>query len=524
MLELDLMEMERGAVGKNAPDTWQARLRAMFPSYIWHGFSQPHVELWEWENAIGKDSNPRPFVALWARGRGKSTGGEMATADIGARSKRSYGMYICETQDQADKHVQTVQNMMESETVTRYFPEIGKPKVGTRGPKSWRRSLLIAKNYAVEAIGLNKAVRGQKIDWARPDWAVFDDIDAKHDTENAVKKKVETITTSILPALAPHAAVLFLQNLIHSGSIATMLSKQPNEEGAAQFLTDRIISGPYKAVDNLSYEMQKTDEGIFRWKITGGRSLWKGFSIAVCEDEINTVGPVSFELESQHEVDADDPNALLTTAILDAARVSSAPDLYSVGVAVDPSGGTGQCGITGGGVAKMGKETHGFTIADASTPEGTSSAKWGEAVLRLYYAISADFVIVEKNFGGDMAADVIRAAVLKDSEGNIILRGEDVKIIEVTASRGKEVRAQPAATLFELGRWHHVGRFPELQKQWTQWIPGTKPSPDRLDSEVWLITHYMVDVQPQPQMRQAHIKGRPIANGSHRRTAVRKLT
>jgi hypothetical protein len=444
----------------------------------------------------------------------------MATADTGARGVRKYGLYICETQDQADKHVATIQHMIESQNVTKYYPAVGRPQIGKNGNRSWSRSIMTADNgWTVEAIGLNKAIRGQKIDWARPDWAVFDDIDAKHDTENAVKKKIETITTSILPALASHAAVLFLQNLIHSQSIATMLSKLPNEDGAAQFLTDRIISGPYKAVEGLSYEMQQTGEGLFRWVITAGRSLWAGFSIEVCENEINTVGPASFELESQHEVDADDPNALLTTAIIDATRVSAHPDLHGLGVAVDPSGGTGQCGIIGGGIARLGNELHGYTIADASTPEGTSSAKWAEASLGLYNAIGADCIIVEKNVGGDMVANTIRTAVLKDNTGKVILEGKNIKIVEVSASRGKEVRAQPVSSLFELGKWHHVGRFPELQKQWTQWVPGTKPSPDRLDAEVWLATHYLVGKEETARVGQGRIKGRP-SNSKHVRSMV----
>jgi len=508
--------------GREAPSGWPDLLRAMFPAYIWYPFSQPHKDLWNWADAIEQGGAARPFVAIWPRNRGKSTHAEMLAAVMGARHKRQYCLYVCETQEQADKHVGTIQSMLESDNVGQYYPDIGRPYIGKHGSKSWRRSLLKAKGYSVEAIGLDKAIRGQKIDWARPDLIIFDDIDGKHDTEAAVKKKQDTITTSILPAGAENVAILFVQNIIHAGSIAHRLSKRPDDEGAADYLADRIISGPYQAVDGLAYEFVEVGEGFFEWHITSGRSLWEGFTIATCEAEITTYGPTSFELESQHEIDTDDPNALLSTAILDATRVSSHPDLAAVGVAVDPSGGTGQCGIIGGGVATIGREQHGFTIADASTPVGTSSARWAEAALRLYNAIRADCIIVERNFGGDMVENTIRTAVLKDSDGEVILKGENVKIIEVNASRGKEVRAQPVSSLFELGKWHHLGRYPELQRQWTQWIPGTKPSPDRLDAEVWLATHYLVDKELPAMMKQAHVKGRP-ANGRGRRTAVRRI-
>lgn len=484
----------------NIPDTWQARLRSMFPAYIWHDFSQPHIDLWEWADAIEQTSSPQPFVAVWPRNRGKSTMGEMATADTGARGIRTYGLYVSETQDQADKHVSTIQHMVESQNVAKYFPAVGRPQVGKNGNRSWRRSIMTADNgWTVEAIGLNKAVRGQKIDWARPDWVVFDDIDAKHDTENAVQKKIETITTSILPALAPHAAVLFLQNLIHRQSIATMLCKKPNEEGAAQFLTDRIVSGPFKAVEGLVYELRQLNEGMFRWKVTAGRSLWLGFDLSVCEDEINTVGPDAFELESQHEVDADIPGALLTTAVLDACRVSSHPDLITVAVGVDPTGGAGQVGIVAGGVAMVGREKHGYTIADHSTPPGTGASTWAIAVLKCYNAVGADMILVEDNFGGDMVENTIRTAKLEDEiAGDVLVDGRIVPIVRVHASRGKEVRAQPVASLFQTALWHHVGRFTELQKQWTQWLPGTKPSPDRLDAEVWVATKLLVGSHEPP--------------------------
>lgn len=494
LLELDLLEWERQRPEQDEiPNTWQARLPTMFPAYIWHDFSQPHIDLWEWADPIEIDNNPRPFFAAWPRGRGKSTHAEMVAADLGARGKRLYILYVCETQDQADKHVSTIQHMLESDNVTKYFPAVGRPQVGKNGNRSWRRSIMTADNgLTVEAVGLNKAVRGQKIDWARPDLIIFDDIDAKHDTENAVQKKVETITTSILPAAASHAAVLFVQNLIHRQSIATMLSKLPNEQGAAQFLTDRIISGPYKAVEGLVYELRQTIEGVFRWVITAGKSLWAGYTLAVCEDEINTVGPDAFELESQHEVDTDIPGALLTTAVIDAGRVSSHPDLFTVAVGVDPTGGAGQVGIIAGGIGYIGKTKNGYTIADYSTPPGTGASDWAVTVLKCYHATGADIILVEDNFGGDMVENTVRTAKLEDNDGNVIVDGRMVQIVRVHASRGKEVRAQPVASLFQTSLWHHVGRYVELQKQWTQWLPGNKPSPDRLDAEVWVATHLLV--------------------------------
>lgn len=500
------------------PNTWQERIYAMFKPYLFHNLSQPHIDLWNWVDAIDSHTTPRPFVALWPRGRGKSTHAEMATAYMLATGSRKYCLYVCETQDQADKHIATIQRMLESELVAQFYPDVGKPQMGKHGSRTWRRSMLTAANGATaEAIGLDKAIRGQKIDWTRPDLIVPDDIDAKHDTEAAVLKKQGTMTTSILPAGAENCAVLFVQNLVHAGSIAHKLSRQAGSEGAADYLANRVISGPHKAVEGLQYEFSADENGQLRWMITAGKSLWEGFTLDVCENEINREGPTAFELESQHEIDTDSELALLSTEILNATRVSTTPDLVRAAIAVDPSGGAGQCGIIGGGIASINGVRHGYTLLDHSTQKGTPSSQWGADVLIAFVSIKADCIFIERNFGGDMAKTNIQATklvrgldgtfraaasndIVFESENQakryageqtavvLVLNGANVKVIEVNASRGKEVRAEPVSSLFQQGRCHHVGYFPELQKQWTQWIPGTKPSPDRLDSEVWLYT------------------------------------
>lgn len=528
-----------GVVTKPPPPTWQARIEAMFEPYIAHDLSQPHIEFWAWVDGITAVSTPRPFVGIWSRNRGKSTHAEMAAAYLLATEQRKYCLYVCETQEQADKHIGTIQHMLESDRITQYYPAVGEPRVGKHGSRSWRREMMTSANGATaEAIGLDKAIRGQKIDWTRPDLIIFDDIDAKHDTENAVEKKQGTITTSVLPAGAENCAVIFMQNLIHDDSIAHRLSKPPGEPGAADYLADRIVSGPHAAVEGLRYEFSQADDGTLKWTVTAGQSLWAGFGLDVVEAEINREGPTAFELESQHAIDTDSPFALLSTEIINATRTSGAPDLYRAAVAVDPSGGAGQCGIIGGGIAKINGVTHSYVVADRSTPKGTPSAEWAADVLILYLAINADVIFVERNFGGDMARTTIQAIKLvKTLDGRfraalpddivfenepmarnytgtrtavwLVLDGAKVKIEEVTASRGKEVRAEPVASVYQQGLIHHVGFFPGLQKQWTQWIPGTKPSPDRLDGDVWLQTGLgMVDAAAHVAMRQGKVKGR----------------
>jgi len=57
----------------------------------------------------------------------------------------------------------------------------------------------------------------------------------------------------------------------------------------------------------------------------------------------------------------------------------------------------------------------------------------------------------------------------------------------VHASWNKQTRAEPIAALYEQGKVHHVGMFPELEDQMCSWVPGEK-SPDRMDALVWAAT------------------------------------
>lgn len=65
---------------------------------------------------------------------------------------------------------------------------------------------------------------------------------------------------------------------------------------------------------------------------------------------------------------------------------------------------------------------------------------------------------------------------------------QNLPIQEIRAVRGKSVRAEPVAALYEQGRVKHVGMFATLEDQLTSWVPSVSPeSPDRLDAMVYAI-------------------------------------
>ncbi len=175
--------------------------------------------------------------------------------------------------------------------------------------------------------------------------------------------------------------------------------------------------------------------------------------------------------------------ALWTLEMLERLRIAKPdlPPMRRVVVAVDPSGCSGpedkrsdEIGIV---VAGLGQDNHGYVLADLSgrySPE-----RWGTLAVRAWKDFCADRIIGEANFGGDMVRAVVQAAD----------RNAPFKM--VTASRGKVQRAEPISALYEQGRVHHVGRFPALEEQQTNFSSSGylgERSPDRADAAVWGLT------------------------------------
>ena len=167
---------------------------------------------------------------------------------------------------------------------------------------------------------------------------------------------------------------------------------------------------------------------------------------------------------------------------IDTLRVHAFPALKRVVVGVDPSGSDGTSGDKQGIiVVGLGVDGHGYVLADRSdrlSPDG-----WARATAKAAEDFGADRVVAEKNYGGAMVEAVLRSA-------NINL---PVKL--VNASRGKHIRAEPIAALYERGAVHHVGAYPDLEEQMTMTTTAGYhggDSPDRMDALVWALTELML--------------------------------
>jgi len=446
---------------------WRLWLPVLFPSMFRAGFGQHHGDLWDWVWRLRLGQTFDPFVGIWARGGGKSSSAETANIAMGARRVRRYALYVSETQDQADKHVMSVGGLLEGSGMEQHYPLMASRDVNKYGSsRGWRRNrLTTAAGFTIDAVGLDVATRGIKIEDRRPDAITLDDIDGRHDTEAATLKKIETLTESVLPAGSPDVAVLAMQNLIIPDGIFSRLA-----DGRADFLATRTVSGPFPAVRDLRYALQGG-----RALVTGGEALWVGQSLAVVQHQIDTWGLSAFLRESQQEVAADPEGALWRREWIAAHRVApdqeTLPDMVRLVVGVDPSGSKrgDEVGIVVAGVDARG---HGYVLADLSLH--ASPDDWARVAVTAWDQYRADSIVAEANFGGEMVESLIR--------GHARQQGLRPPVRLVHASRGKAVRAEPIAALYQAGQVHHVGILPGLEDELCRWQPSDPYSPGRLDA------------------------------------------
>lgn len=182
--------------------------------------------------------------------------------------------------------------------------------------------------------------------------------------------------------------------------------------------------------------------------------------------------------ELEAEILGDLPGALWTLTGLDGYRLRVAPEMGRIVVAVDPAVTATEASDENGIiVAGLASDQRGIVLEDASI-QGSPN-EWAKRAVSLYRSWNADCIVIEVNQGGDMVAHTIRTI------------DPNVKIKEVRASRGKHVRAEPIAALYEQGRIAHVGAFTELENQMTQMTTAGfegAGSPDRVDALVWAMT------------------------------------
>lgn len=146
-------------------------------------------------------------------------------------------------------------------------------------------------------------------------------------------------------------------------------------------------------------------------------------------------------------------------------------EMERIVIAIDPAGTSNRKSDLTGIVAVGRIGELGYVLGDESGQY--SPASWASAAIRLYENLKADVIIVETNFGGEMVRRNLESAGFKG------------KIIESRAVRGKQTRAEPVVALYERKLISHIDIFQKLENEMLTWVPGTGPSPNRVDALVW---------------------------------------
>lgn len=170
--------------------------------------------------------------------------------------------------------------------------------------------------------------------------------------------------------------------------------------------------------------------------------------------------------------------ALWNNRMIDEARLpkDSQIEFTKIVVALDPAV-TANDDSDETGIVVVGKDQQNkyYLLDDKSGKY--SPDEWGRLSVELYYTWEANLIVAEVNNGGDLVERLIRSI------------DTSCRYRSVHASRGKMLRAEPISALYEQGKVHHLGVFPELENQMCTYTGDRpKPSPDRLDALVWGLT------------------------------------
>jgi phage terminase large subunit-like protein len=195
--------------------------------------------------------------------------------------------------------------------------------------------------------------------------------------------------------------------------------------------------------------------------------------------------------------------ALWKWDLLNQLRVKAAPPLKRIIVAIDPAATSKETSDETGIIAAgLGHDGNAYILSDVTniyTP-----TDWAKAAINEYKRLRADKVVAETNNGGEMVETVLRVV------------DPTIPYHSVWAARGKYVRAEPVAGLYEQHRVFHVCQNPDdfnaLEVEMTEWVPAeAKKSPNRVDALVWAISELMLEKkEPRGKIRPLSMELRRV--------------
>lgn len=168
-------------------------------------------------------------------------------------------------------------------------------------------------------------------------------------------------------------------------------------------------------------------------------------------------------------------------------------NLSRIVIAVDPAVTShASSNFTGIVVAGKDRQNRAFILDDLSCQ--LSPDQWARQVIKAYHMWQADRVVAEENQGGAMVEQILRTV------------DPTVSYKAVRAWRGKKLRAEPVAALYEQGRVFHVGCFPDLEDEMCHFTGDPTDKDDRLDALVWAVTELLLS-EPERVTGTARLSG-----------------
>lgn len=439
----------------------QAGLIPWAITYLEHHFTASPAEFhWELADLVCENDS---LVVAAPRGHAKTT--VLALAFVlyqAACYKEPFTLIVSDTGTQAEQRTSDLfAELLENDQLVKDYPHLALPDQKTyreQRAKRTTRDFITVGGLRFTGAGAAQSLRGMKTGNQRPSLIIVDDLenDESVRTPEQRAKLKDWFTKSLmnLPG-SDGARFIVIGTVLHRSSLLSWL-----------------LSDEQKAYwEQRLYRAYKDDGG----------PLWPdAWSAEKLEVKRGKIGSKAFSSEFMNEP-VDEGSTLWKEAWLNANRRQTHPELTRLAVALDPSAsGTGDtCGIVAGGVSHDG---HGYTLEDNTLQ--ASPSKWARVALETYWRLEADYIVAEKNQGGEMITQTLRAAL---KPGEVL---PTVKLVH--AARGKVTRAEPIATLDEQGKLHIVGSLPKLEDELCSWTPGMA-SPGRMDAYVWLWSELMLE-------------------------------
>ena len=351
----------------------------------------------------------------------------------------------------------------------------------------------------VKSVGVGSGATGSP-----GDLAIIDDPHKSREEADSLRMRDRAyrwLSADIISRLSPRSPVVMVMTPWHPDDLAARVLADQGciEDGGRWLVVDMPALCTHPDTDPLgrSYGAPLPHPKIPTRDVAAALAHWEDKRSSSTVQDWSAL----YQLDAQPA-----EGALLTRDLLRARRcwssgAESAPcdkRVVKAAVAVDPSGGgRDTAGIIGGYRARDDRLyiTHDWSGV-------MPSDQWAEKACRLAVELDADRIIVENNFGGDMAALVIRTAWATLRTAELAAYGgnpnderyrEHAKfsrlcplVVTVRAKKNKRLRADPIAQQWTTDRIRTAAYVPELEEEWATWQPDQKSSPGRIDASVYL--------------------------------------